>query len=93
MRVLWENNPTVMTKITGPDLEEIKKYCKKNSLEIDYSESYRSSRGYVVYAIKPNNTFTILRKEVQEIEGYRLIEDRPTKKMHWLTYQKVPVQK
>ncbi len=91
MKISWEDNPYVFTKITGPSLDDIKNYCKENNLTI--VESYVCGYKFVVQAEKPNNRFQILRKRVVEIPGYKLIEDIPTKKMHWLTYEKLPVAK
>ena len=43
---------------------------------------------FTVWAEKPNQRMRVLRKKVSEIEGWELIKDEPTAKMHWLTYEK-----
>ncbi len=89
LRICWDKDPFVLTKITGSDINAIKDYCENNNLTI--IEAYRSGNRFVIQAEKPNNRFRILRKRVEEIPGYKLIEDIPTKKRHWLTYEKLPV--
>lgn len=88
MRVSFDKNLFWLTKITGNDIDEIREYCKNNNLTIVEIMPH-SSYGYVVQAEKPNQRMRILRKCVEEIEGWKLIEDTPTKKMHWLIYEKV----
>ena len=87
MKVSFDKNLYYLTKITGSNLEEIHEYCKENNLTI--VEEYPHSRyGYIVQAEKPNQRMRVLRKRVEHIEGWNLIEDVPTKKLHWLTYEK-----
>ena len=88
MKVSFEHNLFWLTKITGSNIEEIRTYCKNNNLTI-VEETSSPLHGYIVQAEKPNQRMRILRKRVEEIDGWKLIEDSPTKKMHWLTYEKV----
>lgn len=87
MKVSFDKNLYCLTKITGSNLEEIHEYCKNNNLTI--VEEYPHIRyGYIVQAQKPNQRMRVLRKRVDQIEGWNLIKNIPTKKMHWLTYEK-----
>lgn len=88
VKVSFEKNLYCLTKITGSDIDEIRAYCEKNNLTIA-DETSSPLHGYIVWAQKPNQRMKILRKRVEPIDGWKLIEDVPTKKMHWLTYEKV----
>lgn len=87
MKISFANNQYYLTRISSSDIYEIKQYCKKHNLEIVDCIS-DSLHGYTVWAEKPNQRIRILRKAVHEIEGWKLIEDIPTSKMHWLIYEK-----
>ena len=90
MKVSFDKNPYFLTKVTGYNRDEIHAYCKENNLKI-VEETGRMRQGalcYTVLAEKPNQRMRILRKHVSKIEGWKLIKDEPTAKMHWLTYEK-----
>lgn len=87
MKISFDKNPYYLTKITGSNLEEIHEYCAKNNLTI-VEEYSNALHGYIIQAEKPNQRMRLLRKRVEHIEGWQLINDVPTKKMHWLTYEK-----
>lgn len=87
MRVFFDKNLFVLTMIKGSDINEIEDYCKTNGLTI--VEVHQTSSYYTVHAEKSNQRMKLLRKHVYEIEGWKLIKDEPTPKMHWLTYEKV----
>lgn len=90
MKVSFDKNPYFLTKVTGYNLDEIRAYCSENNLII-VEETGKMRQGaicYTVWAEKPNQRMRILRKKVSEIEGWELIKDEPTAKMHWLTYEK-----
>lgn len=88
MKVSFDKNPYFLTKISGSNLEEIHKYCEENNLTI-VDEYTHNTYGYIIQAEKPNQRMYILRKRVRQIEGWKLISDIPTPKMHWLTYEKI----
>ena len=52
MKISWDDIPSVLTKIEGRDLDEIKTYCAKNNLTI--VEAYKTSKGFRVQEKKPN---------------------------------------
>ena len=87
MKVSFDENPYYLTKITGYDRDEIIAYCQEHNLEI-VDEICSSTYRYTVWAEKPNQRMRILRKSIPEFEGWKLIKDKPTPKMHWLTYEK-----
>lgn len=92
MEILHDKNLYVQTHIKGNDLEEIKEYCRLNRLTItDMSERGSLSRNrYSVWANKPNCRARVLRKRVEEWDGWKIIKTEPTPKMFWVTYEKVP---
>lgn len=87
MKVSFDKNPYYLTKVVGYDRDKIVAYCKEHNLEI-VDETCNSNYRYTIWAEKPNQRMRILRKKVSKIEGWKLIKDEPTAKMHWLTYEK-----
>ena len=87
MKISFDKNLFMLTKITGSNIEEIRDYCKNNNLTI-VEETPDIRHGYIVQAQKPNQRMRLLRKRVEQIDGWKIVEDVPTSKMHWLIYEK-----
>ena len=90
MEILYAKNLYFQTKVRGNNLDEIKAYCTEHKLEITeiLVTPYRKTK-YAVWANKPNGRIRVLRKEIREEVGWKIIETEPTAKMHWITYERI----
>ncbi len=87
MKVSFDKNPYYLTKVVGYDRDEIIAYCKEHNLEV-VDETCNSNYRYTIWAEKPNQRMRVLRKNIEQLEDWKLIKIERTPKMYWLTYEK-----